>query len=234
MKQMELILVVEDDEAIAKILGIALEEFGFKARFASELSIAKREFLTHNPSLIILDLGLPDGDGKGLVEMVRKTSQTPIIVLSARSEEKEIIVALDIGADDYVTKPFSVSELLARVRSSLRRRYHDGGVKNSVTCKELSIDFERKEVNLRGELLKLTPTEYHLLAFLIQNANRVLPHHYILRAVWGVGYQHQMQYLRTYINMLRKKIETNVTRPTYITTEASIGYRFSCQSEGEI
>ena len=163
MKQMELILVVEDDEAIAKILGIALEEFGFKVRFASELSIAKREFLTHNPSLIILDIGLPDGDGKGLVEMVRKTSQTPIIVLSARSEEKEIIAALDIGADDYVTKPFSVSELLARVRSSLRRRYHDGGVKNSVTCKELSIDFERKEVNLRGELLKLTPTEYRCI-----------------------------------------------------------------------
>jgi two-component system KDP operon response regulator KdpE len=232
MKQMELILVVEDDGAIAKILEISLQEFGFKTRVASSLSMAKREFLTQNPSVIILDLGLPDGDGKGLIPIVRKASSVPIIVLSARSDEREIIAALDLGADDYVTKPFSVSELLARIRSSLRRRHHEGGVKNRLTCKEITIDFERKEVYLRGELLKFTPTEYQLLAFLMQNANRVLPHQHILRAVWGVGYQHQMQYLRTYINMLRKKIEINSTRPTYITTEASIGYRFSCESEG--
>ena len=191
---------------------------------------AKREWMTQNPALLILDIGLPDGDGKSLISFIRKESLTPIIVLSARSDEKEIIAALDMGADDYVTKPFSTHELLARIRSTLRRTNQEN-VPNILTCKELTIDFTCKEVLLNGTLLKLTPTEYHLLSFLMQNANKVLPHQHILKKIWGVGYQNQMQYLRTYINTLRKKIEKNPTRPLYITTEASIGYRFSCTHE---
>jgi len=232
MRYDELILLVEDDDAIGKLLEISLEEFGYKTRLCKDLASAKREWMTQNPALLILDLGLPDGDGKALISFVRKESQTPIIVLSARSDEKEIISALDLGADDYVTKPFSTSQLLARIRSTLRRSYHES-LHETLTCKDLTIDFTNKEVFLSSTLVKLTPTEYNLLHYLMQNTNKVLPHHQILKAVWGVGYQNQMQYLRTYINSLRKKIEKNSTRPIYITTESSIGYRFSCQTEGE-
>jgi len=232
MKPYELILRIEDDDAIGKLLQISLQEFGYKTRLAKDISSAKREWMTHNPSLLILDLGLPDGDGKSLISFVRKESQTPIIVLSARSDEKEIILALDMGADDYVTKPFSTSQLLARIRSTLRRTQQNSK-RDMLTCKDICIDFTNKEVFLEGILLKLTPTEYNLLQYLMQNANKVLPHQRILKEVWGVGYQNQMQYLRTYINTLRKKIEKNPTRPLYISTESSIGYRFSCQTEGE-
>lgn len=232
MKPHELILVVEDDDAIGKLLEISLQEYGYKTRLAKDIASAKREFITQNPLLLIVDLGLPDGDGKSVIAFVRKEAQTPLIVLSARSDEKEIIAALDLGADDYVTKPFSTRELLARVRSTLRRT-HQENPHQRLTCKDMTIDFETKEVFLENTLLKLTPTEYTLLAFLMQNANKVLPHQQILKSVWGVGYQNEMQYLRTYINALRKKIEKNSTRPLYITTEASIGYRFSCIQEGE-
>ncbi|ACZ12479.1 response regulator transcription factor [Sulfurospirillum deleyianum] len=229
---MELILIVEDDDAIAKLLTISLHEYGFKTKHAYDLATAKRDILSHNPLLIILDLGLPDGDGKSLITKVRKQSKTPIIVLSARNDEKEIIAALDLGADDYVTKPFSTSELLARVRSTLRR-VQATTARDMLTCKDLTIDFTKKEVQLKGALLKLTPTEYTLLRYLMQNANKVLPHQQILKEVWGVGYQNEMQYLRTYINSLRKKIEDSSTRPEYITTESSIGYRFACHCHDE-
>lgn len=227
---MELILIIEDDEAIAKLLTISLQEYGFKTKHAYDLATANRDVLSYNPVLIILDLGLPDGDGKSLITKVRKQSKTPIIVLSARNDEKEIIAALDLGADDYVTKPFSTSELLARIRSTLRR-IQTTTTHEILTCKELTIDFTKKEVTLDNALLKLTPTEYNLLRYLMQNANKVLPHQQILKEVWGVGYQNEMQYLRTYINSLRKKIEKSSTRPEYITTESSIGYRFSCHDE---
>jgi len=227
MKTNELILIVEDDEAIAKILTIALQEFGYKTRLAPNLATAKREALTQNPLLFILDLGLPDGDGKSFITKLRKQSQTPIIVLSARNDEKEIIAALDLGADDYITKPFSTSELLARVRSTLRR-ITPNTTHEILTCNTLQIDSSKREVSQNGVTLKLTPTEYNLLYYLMSNANKVLPHQQILKEVWGIGYQNEMQYLRTYINSLRKKIEINSTRPQYITTESSIGYRFSC------
>ena len=150
MKANELILIVEDDDAISKLLTISLSEYGYKTRRANDLAMAKREFISYNPMLIILDLGLPDGDGKELIKMIRKESKTSIIVLSARSDEKEIIAALDLGADDYVTKPFSTSELLARVRSTLRRVHHD--VSHEIlTCKDLCIDFTKKEVTLKTD-----------------------------------------------------------------------------------
>ena len=229
MKPAELILIVEDDEAIGKLLLISLKEYGYKTHLAQDIVTAKREFITHNPSLIILDLGLPDGDGKSLISTIRKESNTPIIILSARNDEREIINSLDLGADDYVKKPFSTSELFARIRPTLRRT-QQAILGETLVCNELSINFTNKEVSLRGEMLKLTPTEYNLLQYLMQNANKVLPHQQILKEVWGVGYQNEMQYLRSYINTLRKKIEINSTRPLYITTESSIGYRFSCNN----
>ena len=232
MKPNELILLVEDDDAIGKLLEISLQEFGYKTRLAKDIVHAKREWMTQNPSLIILDLGLPDGDGKSLIHFIRKESNVPLIILSARNDEKEIIASLDLGADDYVTKPFSTSELLARIRSTLRRIYQEN-THQVLACKDLRIDLTNKEVFLNNTLLKLTPTEYNLLQYFMQNANKVLQHQQILKAVCGVGYQHQMQYLRTYINSLRKKIEKNSTRPLYITTESSIGYRFSCHQESE-
>ncbi|MDD3344790.1 MAG: response regulator transcription factor [Sulfurospirillaceae bacterium] len=229
MNPNEPILIIEDDEAIAKILMISLQEFGYKTRHAPDLATARREILTHNPLLMILDLGLPDGDGKTLITKVRKQSQTPILVLSARNDEKEIIVSLDLGADDYIIKPFSTSELQARIRSMLRRTYADS-THEVLTCHALQMNLTKREVLREGVLLKLTPTEYNLLYYLMKNANRVLPYKQILKEVWGVGYQHEMQYLRTYINSLRKKIEINSTRPHYITTESSIGYRFLCHN----
>lgn len=231
MKPTEIILIVEDDEAIGQLLTISLVEYGFKARLAQNLKVAKREFETYNPSLIILDLGLPDGDGKDFIKALRATSQTPIIILSARNDEKEIIRALDFGADDYMVKPFSTSELLARVRSTLRRVYSEHATHDILTCKDIKMDLTNREVTLHDTPLKLTPTEYNLLQYFMQNANKVLHHQQILKEVWGVGYQNQMQYLRTYINSLRKKIELNPTRPTYITTESSIGYRFSSHQD---
>lgn len=229
MKPTETILIVEDDYAIGKLLTLSLVEYGFKTRLAPDIHTAKRDFITHNPSLIILDLGLPDGDGKTFIKEVRKSARTPIIILSARNDEKEIIASLDFGADDYVIKPFSISELLARIRSTLRRVLSEHTTTTILTCKDIQLDVTNKEVMLNNTHLKLTPTEYNLLKYFMQNANKVLCHQQILKEVWGVGYQNQMQYLRTYINSLRKKIEINPTRPLYITTESSIGYRFSCQ-----
>lgn len=186
MKPTELILIVEDDDAIGKLLQISLQEYEYKTRLARDLMSAKREFSTHNPSLIILDIGLPDGDGKKLIYHVRKHSSTPIIMLSARNDEKEIIASLDLGADDYVTKPFSTSELLARIRSTLRR-VQPQSIHETLVCKDLCIDFTKKEVTKNNTPIKLTPTEYHLLKYLMQNANKVLPHQQILKEVWGGG-----------------------------------------------
>lgn len=231
MKPSDMILIVEDDNAIGKLLTISLLEYGFKTRLAQNLKSAKRDFETYNPSLIILDLGLPDGEGKTFIQTVRKVTTTPIIIVSARHDEKEIVCALDNGADDYVIKPFSIGELLARIRSTLRRVHGVHSDHTLLTCKAIQMDLTTREVTLGDKLLKLTPTEYNLLQYFMQNINKVLHHQQILKEVWGVGYQNQTQYLRTYINSLRKKIEPNPTRPTYITTESSIGYRLSSHSQ---
>jgi two-component system KDP operon response regulator KdpE len=185
-------------------------------------------FLSYNPALLIVDLGLPDGDGKELIRQIREISKVPIIVLSARHDEKEIIAALDAGADDYIPKPFSVNELLARIRATLRRNIHEESVCNIITCNELELDIVSRDIFFKKEKLKLTPIEFELLKYFLLNMNKTLTHKQILKEVWGTGYQNEMQYLRTYVNTLRKKIEENSTRPQYIKTESGIGYRFSC------
>lgn len=230
MKHPTLVLIIEDDTAISRLLTLSLQQNKFKTLVAKDRHTALRELQTRSPDLILLDLGLPDGDGKELIKTIRTMLSVPIIVVSARNDEKEIIASLDAGADDYVTKPFSTDELLARVRSTQRRFLGLQKSGNIIACSDIVIDVEQFSVLKGDQPLKLTPTEFNLLKYFMLHSNEVLPHMKILKEVWGVGYQHEMQYLRTYVNALRKKIESDTTAPEYIQTELGIGYRFVCTS----
>ncbi|WP_310440180.1 response regulator transcription factor [Sulfuricurvum sp.] len=229
MRVQELILIIEDDEAISKMVSFSLHQQGYKTLVTSDIKSAIRLLNANSPDLILLDLGLPDGDGKGLIKTIRAELSIPIIVVSARHEEKEVIASLDAGADDYVMKPFSIDELLARIRSAQRRFLGLQPMVNVILCHDIKLDIEHHLAWNGDELLKLTPTEFNLLKYFILHRNQVLPYARILKDVWGVGYQNEMQYLRTYINTLRKKIEADTARPTYIQTELGIGYRFICE-----
>lgn len=228
MKPQGSILIIEDDEAIRNLLTLALDQAGYKTLIAKNRQGALRELKTNSPDAILLDLGLPDGDGKELIKTIRQQINVPIIVVSARQEEKEIVASLDLGADDYVTKPFSPHELLARVRSSQRRFMGLQQPNAPLQCDQLTIDVIQFTAFKNGAALKLTPTEFNLLKYFMLHSNQVLTHTRILKDVWGIGYQNEMQYLRTYINSLRKKIENDTTKPRYIQTELGIGYRFCC------
>ena len=223
----ELIHIIEDDSSVKKLLEITFKEYAFNFISSESKKNAIMMFLSHNPNLLIVDLGLPDGDGKDLIKQIREISKVPIIVLTARHDEKEIVAALDVGADDYITKPFSVNELLARIRANLRRNIAKEEIDNKFICNDLDLDISTRTIKFKKEVLKLTPIEYELLKYFMINANKTLTHKQILNEVWGTGYQTEMQYLRTYVNTLRKKIEQNSTRPKYIKTESGIGYRFS-------
>lgn len=229
MKQ--LIQIIEDDLSVKKLLEITFKEYQFNCISCENKKSAMMLFLTHTPDLLIVDLGLPDGDGKEFIKQIREISKIPIVVLSARHDEKEIITALDFGADDYITKPFSINELLARVRAALRRNIHDEKLSDKIVCGDIEIDIASRDIFFKAEKLKLTPIEYELLKYFLLNTNKTLTHKQILKEVWGIGYQNEMQYLRTYVNTLRKKIEENSTRPAYIKTESGIGYRFSCNRD---
>lgn len=230
---MKKILIVEDDLSIKKLLEITFKEYDFDSISCENKKSAMMMFLSHNPNLIILDLGLPDGDGKELIKQIREISKIPIIVVTARHDEEEIVASLDCGADDYITKPFSTNELLARVRASLRRNSEKEDLKENIICGELELNLVSRDISFKNENLKLTPIEYELLKYFLLNTNKTLTHKQILKEVWGIGYQNEMQYLRTYVNTLRKKIEKNSTRPNYIKTESGIGYRFCCNCLGE-
>jgi two-component system, OmpR family, KDP operon response regulator KdpE len=223
-----LIQIVEDDVSVKKLLEITLKEYEFNCISSESKKNALMMFLSHNPDLLVLDLGLSDGDGKDLIKQIREISKVPIVVLSARHDEKEIVAALDVGADDYITKPFSVNELLARIRANLRRNMNNDELSSKVICHELELDINLRTISLRGENLKLTPIEYELLKYFMFNINKTLTYKQILQEVWGPAYRNEMQYVRTYINILRKKIEENSTRPNYIKTQSGVGYRFSC------
>jgi two-component system KDP operon response regulator KdpE len=225
-----LIQIVEDDPSVKKLLEITFREYEFNYISCENKKNAMIMFLSHNPDLIIVDLGLPDGDGKEFIKQIREVSKLPLVVLSARHDEKEIIAALDAGADDYITKPFSVNELLARIKANLRRKIRDENIADKIICGEIEMDITSRDICLKKEQLKLTPIEYELLKFFLLNTNKTLTHKQILKEVWGIGYQNEMQYLRTYVNTLRKKIEQNSTRPNYIKTESGIGYRFCCNN----
>jgi two-component system, OmpR family, KDP operon response regulator KdpE len=223
----KLIQIIEDDISVKRLLEITFKEYDFNSIASENKKNAMMMFLSFNPDLLIVDLGLPDGDGKDFIKEIREISKVPIIVLSARHDEKEIIKALDYGADDYITKPFSVNELLARIRVNLRRNINEESLSDRVICGDIELNIVSRDITFKGEKLKLTPIEYELLKYFLLNANKTLTHKQILQEVWGTGYQNEMPYLRTYVNTLRRKIEENSTRPTYIKTVSGVGYRFS-------
>ncbi len=222
------ILVVEDDTAICKLIATTLETHGYQYHMANTGGAAILEATSMQPDIIILDLGLPDMDGVDIIKKVRGWSNTPIIVVSARSEDRDKIEALDAGADDYLTKPFSVDELLARLRVSLRRvRYDREKLQKDAsvfTNGSLIVDYMAGSVSLDGEEIHLTPMEYKLLCLLAKNVGRVLTYDFILHEIWG-GYSNDISALRVFMATLRKKIEKTPSRPKYIQTHIGIGYR---------
>lgn len=222
------ILVIDDEPQLRKLLKVSLNAHGYEhdEAFAGQEGIAKAA--AFKPDLLIIDLGLPDMDGKEVVREIREWSQAPIIVLTARDQEQEKIEALDAGADDYVTKPFGMGELMARMRVSLRRAASSGG-DSVLVCGDLVVDVVRRHVTVGGREVKLTPTEYELLKVLIQHAGRVLTQKQLLKAVWGASYSEDTHYIRVYIGQLRRKIEDNPTQPRYIITESGVGYRLMCR-----
>ena len=223
------ILVVEDDNAVAKLMAATMESQDYQYRIASTGASAIMEALSYKPEVMILDLGLPDTDGIEVIKKIRAWSNMPIIVVSARSEDTDKVAALDTGADDYLTKPFSVDELLARLRVALRRVRHDRqrlSEESSVYENGgLRIDYAAGCVYLDGSEIHLTPIEYKLLVLLAKNTGKVLTHNYILREVWGNPSASDMRSLRVYMATLRKKLEKNTSEPKYIQTHIGVGYR---------
>lgn len=219
------ILIIDDEPQIRRLLEITLSANGFKIIEASTGKEGLTLAASQQPNLIILDLGLPDIDGLEVIIKLREWYQKPIITLSVRSSEEDIVKALDNGANDYLTKPFRTGELLARIRVALRKNQNIA--ENPVVeFGPLSIDLANHTVRKNNELIKLTATEYSLLALLAKNESRVLTHQYILKEVWGGNYIEQTQYLRVFMAQLRKKIEDDPTKPKLLNTESGIGYRF--------
>jgi two-component system KDP operon response regulator KdpE len=221
----ESILIIDDEVQIRRLLEITLSSNGYKI---SEAATGRDGIIiaaTHHPALIILDLGLPDIDGIDILIKLREWYNKPIIILSARNSEDDIIHALDNGANDYLTKPFRTGELLARIRVALRQNPGDGDNPN-LTFGSLTIDLSNHSARKNGEILKLTSTEFALLALLVKNSGRVLTHQSILKEIWGFGYIGQTQYLRVFVAQLRKKIEDDPGKPKLLITESGIGYRF--------
>jgi len=219
------ILIIDDEVQIRRLLEITLSAHGYKTNDASSGKEGLIAAATHHPSLIILDLGLPDADGMVILKKLREWYTKPVMILSVRNSEDDIIKALDNGANDYLIKPFRTGELLARIRAALRQST-DSADDSRLDFGELSIDLTDHIVKKGNINLKLTSTEFNLLALLAKNAGRVLTHQYILKEIWGYGYIEQTQYLRVFVAHLRKKIEDDPTRPELLVTESGIGYRF--------
>ncbi|MCI0475516.1 MAG: response regulator [Anaerolineales bacterium] len=222
------VLVVDDEPAIRRFLRASLTAHGNEVYEAATGQDALSAVVAHRPDLIILDLGLPDLDGVEVTRRLREWTHIPIIILSVRERETDKVAALDAGADDYLTKPFGVGELLARMRAALRHTIQPA-MASAFTTGELTIDLERRIVTVSGNEIQLTPTEYDLLRVLVTNAGKVLTHHQLLRAVWGVAYEQELHMLRVNISNLRHKIEADPTRPRYIITEPGVGYRLRAE-----
>lgn len=220
------ILVIDDEIQIRKLLEISLETNDYKVNFAVNGKEGITMAASHQPDLILLDLGLPDEDGQDVLVKLRAWYQNPIIILSVKSGEEEIVKALDNGANDYLTKPFRTQELLARIRTALRSN-SNSVIESVISFGNIAVDFASRVVKVDNEIIKFTATEYNLLTLLIKNDGRVLTHQYILKEIWGQSYSEQTQYLRVFVAQLRKKIEQDPNRPKYIITESGVGYRFN-------
>ncbi len=218
------ILVVDDERAIRRFLRTSLSAYGYTVFVAPDGATALHEVTAHRPDVIVLDLGLPDMDGVEVLRRLRAWSPVPVIVLSVREQERTKVAALDAGADDYLTKPFGMDELTARIRVALRRSTQKGTEAVFETL-GLRVDAGHRRVTVDGVEVALTPTEYDLLRVLVQNAGRVLTHRQLLRQVWGAAYQAEVQLLRVNISNLRHKIEPEPSRPIYLLTEPGVGYR---------
>jgi two-component system, OmpR family, KDP operon response regulator KdpE len=228
-----LILVVEDEAPLRKFIRASLTSHGYRMIEADRVAEVAGMVTSHNPDLILMDLGLPDGDGLELTQQLREWTRVPIIVISARGQEADKVAALDAGADDYLTKPFGVNELLARMRVALR---HAGGLAQAVSATnvlefgELKLDFGRREVTLAGQEIHLTPIEYKLLVLFAQNAGKVLTHRHIVTEIWGSAYAMQTHNVRVHMAELRRKIDGESSRPKLIVTEPGVGYRLRDRS----
>lgn len=225
----ETILIVEDDPQIRNFMKYTIEKEGFQLFSSSNAQNALNIIVTEKIDLIVLDLGLPDFDGMEVIKKVREWAETPIIVVSARDQDKEKVLALDTGADDYITKPFSASELLARIRVAIRHLYKKGikTVQTNITIGELLIDFDRRKVSVKKEEIHLSPNEYTLLVLLSKNAGKVITTSTIMKEIWGMNYGSDTQALRALMAGLRRKIETVPAKPRYIITEMGVGYRMA-------
>ena len=221
------IIVIEDEPTIRRFVRMSLEAEGYRVFEADSVQRGLIEAGTRQPDMVVLDLGLPDGDGVGFIRDLRTWSEIPVIVLSARTTECDKVEALDAGADDYLTKPFGAAELLARVRAQLRRRSQIGGAQSAVfEFGKVRIDLSRRSVEREGKPLHLTPIEYRLLAHLIAHPDSVLTHRQLLKNVWGPSYADDSHYLRVYMGHLRKKLEDDPSQPKHLVTETGVGYRF--------
>lgn len=221
------ILIVEDDRDISRFIFSSLNAAGYTPHAVHTLAQARQDFASLRPAMIILDLGLPDGDGKDWLAEIRKHSDTPVLVLSARQNEQEKVAALDCGADDYLAKPFGVEEMLARVRAALRRRALMHLRETVYDLDGLRIDLTQGTAELHGKPLKLTPTEYKLLMCLAQAPGKVMTHRKLLQAVWGSEFVDETHYLRIHMGRLRAKIEAIPAEPRFLLTEPGIGYRLA-------
>ena len=226
METRKRILVVDDEQEITLVLRSGLAKHGFDVRVAGEGEAALELFRAWTPDLVITDLSMPNMNGLKLCRRLRETSSVPIIILSVKGDEVTKVEALDAGADDYVTKPFGMGELLARVRATLRRSPETGNEGTAIKEGDFRVDFETRAVEVSGKEIRLSPKEFDLLVFLIRNSGKVLTHRTLLANVWGGNYTDQTEYLRVFIRHLRKKIEPDPAKPQYILTDPWVGYRF--------
>ena len=220
------VLVVDDEPQITRVLRTVLTSQGYEVRTAAEGEAALSNFAEWRPELVITDLYMPHMDGVELCRRIRAISTVPIIVLSVKGEERTKVEALDCGADDYVTKPFGIDELLARVRAALRRSSGESDIA-SFEAGDFRVDLEARRVHARGQEIRLTPKEFELFVYLARHPNRVITHRTLLEAVWGEASQEQPEYLRVFMGQLRKKLEPDPSNPRYLVTEPWVGYRFN-------
>lgn len=225
------VLVVDDEPPILRFVRSSLSAEGYRVITAGDATGALASVSADKPDLVILDLGLPDRSGFEVISTIRRQSSVPIIVLSARNDERSKVDAFDLGADDYVSKPFGIPELIVRIRAALRHRFQAQGELPNYVSGDLTVDLVRRHVIRGGQEIKLSPKEFELLRHLVAHAGKVLTHRQLLRAVWGPSHAEEVQYLRVFIRALRGKLETDPTRPAHILTETGVGYRLQLPPE---